>query len=76
MSTDYPHSTADVAAKIGCHPGTVRRRTKELGLGIDVAGRAGYRFSDADIEALVESMRPTAATTTKRRRRRTRGAAA
>jgi hypothetical protein len=72
-ATDFPHSTADVAAKIGCAPVTVLRRAKPLGVGIVIGGTAGMRFSDADIEQLVAAMRPTAPTAAPRRRRRTRG---
>lgn len=75
-ATDYPYSTRDLAAKLGCHPTTARNRAKALGVGIDLQGAAGLRFSDADVQALIESLRPVAVEKPKRRRRRTRGAAA
>lgn len=73
---EYPYSTADVAAKLGCSSLTVRNRAIPLGLGINIEGRTGYRFSDADVAALVESMRVVAQPIVKRRRRRGRSAVA
>ena len=71
--TEFPHSTANVAAKLGCSSRTVTNRAKAIGVGIAIKGTAGFRFSDRDIEALVQSMRPSAPTAAPRRRRRTRG---
>lgn len=71
--TEFPHSTADVAAKLGVTSRTVTNRAKAIGVGIEVKGKAGFRFSDRDIEALVASLRPAPATPVIRRRRRTRG---
>lgn len=58
--SDYVHSTGDLAEALGCHRDTIRHRAKALGLGIDLGGSAGFRFSDADKAALIESMRPAA----------------
>ena len=69
--TEYPYSTADVAAKMGnASTKTIRKRARALGLGIDLQGRAGYRYSEADLEKLIDSMRPVGAEVPKRRRRR------
>lgn len=78
MSTlaDFPYTTADVAAKLGCSAKTVRDRAKAAGVGINLDGSAGMRFSDRDVDALVETLRPSAPTATPRRRRRRRGVAA
>lgn len=59
-------TSAELAAELRCHPKTVLRRAKRLGIGLDLGGR--YRFSDADVQRLLDSMRP--APTAKRRRRR------
>lgn len=69
--TDYTHSTADVAARLRCHSRTVLRRARAIGVGIDLEGRAGMRFSEADIAKLVNSLRPAAPTAPRRKRRRT-----
>lgn len=68
--TDFPYTTADVATKLGCAPITVLRRAKPLGVGINLAGRAGMRFSDRDVDRLVEALRPAPPTTQPRKRRR------
>ena len=69
--TEYPYSTADIAAKMGgASAKTIRKRARALGLGIDLQGRAGYRYSDDDLERLIDSMRPAGADAPKRRRRR------
>lgn len=70
MSREYPHTTESLADEFGIHPKTLRRKARQLGIGIDLAGRAGFRYSDEDRARLVESMRPTTTTTTRRRRRR------
>lgn len=72
MST-YSYTTQDLADEFGISPKTVRARAARLGLGIDLEGRAGFRYSEKDREALIESMRP--APTVKPRRRRNRRAA-
>lgn len=75
-ATEFRHRTADVASKLGCSPKTIRSRARAAGVGINLDGRAGMRFSDRDIEQLVASLRPTPAPVKPRRRRRRRGAAA
>lgn len=72
--SEYPHTTADLAAELGVTTNTVRKRAKSLGIGIDLQGRAGFRYSEADRRQLLESLRP-AAPTVKRRPRSKRRAA-
>lgn len=67
--TTYPYTTADLAAEFGIAPKTLRKKADRLKLGIDLEGRAGFRYSEADRLALIESMRP-AKPVEKRRRRR------
>lgn len=68
--SDYPYTTADLAASVGfASRKTVLRHAKTLGLGIDLGGRAGKRFSEADRQRLIESLRPAPAPPTRRRRR-------
>jgi hypothetical protein len=75
-ASEFKHATADVAAKLGCSPKTVRARARAAGVGIYLDGRAGMRFSDRDIEQLVASLRPEPAAPAPRRRRRRRGVSA
>lgn len=66
---EYRHTTADLAAELQIAKKTLRKKAKALGIGIDLDGRAGFRYSDADRQRLIESMRPAAAVTPKRKRR-------
>lgn len=67
--TEYRYTTSDLAAEFGISAKTVRKKSAKLHLGIDLEGRAGFRYSEADRVALIESMRPKAPTTTRRKRR-------
>lgn len=69
MST-YSYTTQDLADELDVAPKTIRRRAARLGLGIDLEGRAGFRYSEADRLALLESMRPVPATPRRRKSRR------
>lgn len=62
-------TTTDVAEELRCHPQTVARHAARLGLGTNLGGRAGYRFTRADVDALWEAMRPKPVTAQRRRRR-------
>ena len=67
--TEYPHTTETLAAELGVARKTIRKRAKALGIGIDLAGRAGFRYSETVRRQLLESLRPVA-TPAKRRKRR------
>lgn len=56
--TDYRLTTRDVAARIDLGTKATRRKAKALGLGIDLEGRAGFRYCEADVQKLIDSMRP------------------
>lgn len=62
-------TTADVADRLRCSPKKVRDTAKALRVGADLKGRAGYRFTEADVEALWESMRPQPIERRRRKRR-------
>lgn len=64
----YPYNTADLAAEFGLTRPTIRAKAAKLGIGIDLEGRAGFRYSEADRQKLIDSMKP--APTVQRRRRR------
>lgn len=66
---EFRYTTAELAAEFGIHKNTLRKRAARLGIGIDLEGRAGYRYSEADRAKLVESLRPTAPVTPRKRRR-------
>lgn len=68
MST-YRHSTADLAAELGVARKTVRKKAGALGLGIDLDGSAGFRYSDEDRRKLIESLRPPAPVAIARKKR-------
>jgi hypothetical protein len=56
-STRYRLSTLDLATELGTTPKTLRKRAKALGVGINLNGTVGFRFSDQDRQALIDSMR-------------------
>ena len=62
-------TTADVAARLRCAPKTVTRYARQHGVGIRLGGRAGWRFSEADYDRLVQALSPAAPVERRRRRR-------
>jgi len=66
-------TTADVAIRLTCSAYKVRSLAKHLGIGINLGGRAGYRFTEAEYEALRESMRVRPNPAPQRHRNRGRG---
>lgn len=48
----------------------VRKLAKQLRVGYNVGGQSGWRFTDAEIDRMRDSMRPSPATPQRRRRRR------
>lgn len=77
MSTDtdtdveYPYNTAQFTAKVGyTNNKTSLRYAKKLGLGVALGGRAGHRFNDADVQRLLEYLRPEPTVRRKRKGRR------
>ena len=69
MDVEYRHTTAALADEFGIHKDTLRKKAKALGLGIDLQGRAGFRYSDEDRRRLIESLKPPAPVVARRRRR-------
>jgi hypothetical protein len=68
--TEYHYKTADLAAEFGITAKTLRKKAQRLGLGIDLEGRAGFRYSETDRQRLIESLRPEIPTAPRRKRRR------
>lgn len=69
---EYDLTTADLAASLGVTRKTVRQWAKPLGLGINLDGRVGYRYSEADRAKLIASRR--AVVPEKPRKKRSRAA--
>lgn len=69
MNSEYPHTTETLALELGVHKKTIRRRAAALKIGIDIGGRHGYRYSEADRRALLDSLRPVQAAPRRRKRR-------
>jgi len=67
--TEYRYTTTDLAAEFGLTTKTIRKKAAKLGLGIDLDGRAGFRYSETDRAKLIESMRPIVDVAPRRRRR-------
>lgn len=62
-------TTAEVAEQLRISPRKVRKQSATLGLGINVGGTAGYRYNQADVDALWDSMRPVQTVERRRKRR-------
>lgn len=67
---EYVHTTESLAAELGVSRKTIRKRAAALGIGIDLEGRAGFRYSEADRRRLLDSLRPTPEPAPRRRKRR------
>lgn len=67
MSTDA--TTAEVAEDLRCSGEHVRVLAKRLGVGYHLGGRAGWRFTEADVTAMKEALRPVKPVNVRRRRR-------
>lgn len=67
--TEFPHSSDSLAKEFGVTRKTIRKRAAALGIGIDLEGRAGYRYSEADRIKFIESMRPVVTPTPRKRKR-------
>lgn len=65
---EYPYKTEDLALELACSPKTIRRKAAVLGIGIDLGGRAGFRYSNEDRRRLIDSLKPDAPMVRKRRR--------
>lgn len=61
-------TTFEVAQMFRCSARKVLTEARRISVGANLGGRAGYRFTAADIEALRESMRPAAPVERRRRR--------
>lgn len=50
----------EVADRLRCTPRKVTKTATELGIGANLGGRAGFRFTEDEVERLRDSMRPAA----------------
>lgn len=55
--SEYIYTTADLAAEFGIHKNTVHKWAARLGVGINLQGRAGFRYSEDDRQKILESLR-------------------
>lgn len=66
---DEVYSVGDIADWLRCSKRKVSDVATEHGIGANLKGRAGWRFTEADKLALWEAMRPKKPVVTRRRRR-------
>lgn len=66
METQTAH---EVAEEFRCSARKVTETATANGIGANLGGRAGYRFTEADKLALWEAMRPKVVAQVRRRRR-------
>lgn len=50
--------TRDLAEQFGCSDWKVRQLARQLSVGIDLGGRAGFRFTPADVEKIRRALAP------------------
>lgn len=67
--TDNVFTAAEVAEKMRVSKRMVTELATKLGIGANVGGSSGFRFREADIDAMWESLRPKAEVAPRRRRR-------
>jgi hypothetical protein len=53
-------TAADVATQFGCAKRKVREEARRNGIGYNLGGRAGWRFTEADVDKLRKAMAPAA----------------
>lgn len=63
------YTATEVAEELRISPRKVREVAKDIGVGANVGGTAGYRYSEADKLAIWESMRPVQVVERRRKRR-------
>lgn len=51
-------TTREVAERLRCTPRKVTKMATGLRIGANLGGSAGFRFTEAEVETLRESMRP------------------
>lgn len=64
------YTTADLATEFGISAKTLRKKAAALRIGIDLEGRAGFRYSEADRQKLIDDMRVEQPAPAKRKRSR------
>jgi hypothetical protein len=67
--SEYRYTTDALAAEFSVSPKTIRRRAANLRIGINLEGRAGWRYSEADRQKLIDSLKPPAPVKQRRKRR-------
>lgn len=65
-------TTAEVAAELRCSPRKVTETASRHSIGANLGGKAGYRFTEADVRALWDALRPVAVVAKRKRRSRAR----
>lgn len=60
-TTERLYKTSEVAEKFRCSRKKVASLAAELKVGLNLGGSAGFRFSEADVEAMRESLARDAA---------------
>lgn len=73
--TGQVYTTAEVAEQLRCSRKRVREAATKYGLGMNLGGRAGFRFTTQDLDELLEHLRIPAAPKKKRGSRKRNAAA-
>lgn len=65
------YTTAEVAAYLRCADRKVLELARELGVGYNLRGAAGTRYTDDDVARILKALRPEPVPEKRRKRRRT-----
>jgi len=67
--TEFLYTTDALAKELGVTRKTIRKWAEPLHIGINLDGNAGYRYTEADRQKLIASLRPIVAPTPRKRKR-------
>lgn len=59
----------EVAARFGCSPRKIAQTANQIGVGINLWGAAGWRFTETDVQQIANAWKPKPATRRDPRRR-------
>lgn len=57
MSSGEYFTATEVGQRFDCSPYTITAHATRLGIGFNLGGRAGWRFTDADVAAIERHLR-------------------
>lgn len=62
-------TTHEIAEDLRCSPRKIRKVAAAIGVGVDLGGRAGFRYTEVEKDLIWEAMRPAKPVERRRKRR-------